>query len=91
MSNATVDVLAFILFVCVMVIVIWSERARPPKDLWCRYPQWSVRLASVLPFTKTWALRVDEADRASFCAYRHRTWIAAVLIIVCYGGFLLWA
>lgn len=61
-------------------IIIWVYRAKPPKELYKKYPI-RVFYTSQLPFTSAWKSIVTMEDAVLLERYRTRLHVSAVIIL----------
>ena len=74
------DVLLLLFAVLLIPITIWVYKAKPPKELYKKYPR-RLLWVSLLPFTSVWKSIVTTEDAVLLEKYRMRLCVSAVIII----------
>ena len=74
------DVLLLLFAVLLIPITIWVYKAKPPKELYKKYPR-RVLWVSQLPFTSAWKSMVTTEDALILERYRTRLYVSAVIIM----------
>mgnify|MGYP001415125759 CR=1 FL=1 len=80
-SLAWIYLLGLGIIVVQILILLWAQRAIPPKDILNKYTKLDV-FRSRLPFIESWKEHINLEDQLQFYKYRERLFLAQAMMIL---------